>query len=537
MPLRSPLRIHHRFAVLTAGFLFAGIILFGGAAHLEVRGSAVDLASERLEAVTGEIAELMGASTAALRRQVAGLAGDSSVQALLKDPSNPQKVAGVTSLPGLGTGTGPTVVTQLWDRSGRLVYTSGGEPPPNAADVLRDMTESLRGDARVATGWLQRQADGLMYPIAARSEAGDTVVGYVLQWRRITSSDREREQLNGLIGSNAVIELGNTRGDLWTDLLRDIELPPIDLTSIRRPTRYTHGDRGAQLVYAQPIASTPWTVAIEFPLRQVLEPSTRTLQHLALVAIALMLVGAYISWRAGEALTHPIAELVAATKDIRAGDYSTRVRPGRRDELGELARQFNEMAAAVAGSQTEAGQQLERIRSLRAIDLAILGSTDLKLALKTVVAETRDRLRVDVASVMLFNPETFMIEMAACVGMTTSEMPRFRVRLGEGVTGRAALERQTVCFPDLTREAPQDLSPLAVREGLRALYLVPLICQGTTGRSARRRAPHRTGAEAGVAGFSRSPGRSGGNGDRQQQVVRSPAALTPGAGPCLRHDH
>jgi HD-GYP domain-containing protein (c-di-GMP phosphodiesterase class II) len=478
MPLRSPLRIHHRFAVLTAGFLFAGIILFGGAAHLEVRGSAVDLASERLEAVTGEIAELMGASTAALRRQVAGLAGDSSVQALLKDPSNPQRVAGVTSLPGLGTGTGPTVVTQLWDRSGRLVYTSGGEPPPNAADVLRDMTESLRGDARVATGWLQRQADGLMYPIAARSEAGDTVVGYVLQWRRITSSDREREQLNGLIGSNAVIELGNTRGDLWTDLLRDIELPPIDLTSIRRPTRYTHGDRGAQLVYAQPIASTPWTVAIEFPLRQVLEPSTRTLQHLALVAIALMLVGAYISWRAGAALTHPIAELVAATKDIRAGDYSTRVRPGRRDELGELARQFNEMAAAVAGSQTEAGQQLERIRSLRAIDLAILGSTDLKLALKTVVAETRDRLRVDVASVMLFNPETFMIEMAACVGMTTSEMPRFRVRLGEGVTGRAALERQTVCFPDLTREAPQDLSPLAVREGLRALYLVPLIAKG-----------------------------------------------------------
>lgn len=478
MASRPPFPISHRFAVLTAGFLFAGLFLFGGAAHLEVRRSAVDLASERLVAVTGQIVQLMEASATTLRRQVAALAADSSVQSFLKDPSNPRNVERMKALPGLGAGTGSIIATQLWDASGGLIHASGPEPLANGAEALRELAESLSDGAAAATGWLQLDDDSLAYPIVARSQAGDTLLGYVLQWRRITSSDRELEQLSGLIGSKAAIRVGNTHGDLWTDLLHRIEPPPVDLHSIRTPTQYAHGSRGAQLVYAEPIANTPWTLAIEFPLAMVLRPATQTLQHLALVALALMLAGAVSSWLAGQKLTRPIAELAAATKDLRAGNYASRVAVHRRDELGDLADQFNQMAAAVAGSREEAEQQLERVRSLRAIDLAILGSTDLKLALKTVIAETRERLRVDLATVMLFNADTYMIEMAACVGTRTSELPRLRVRLGEGVTGRAALERKTISFPDLAHESPDDLSPLALQEGLKALYVVPLIAKG-----------------------------------------------------------
>jgi HD-GYP domain-containing protein (c-di-GMP phosphodiesterase class II) len=55
---------------------------------------------------------------------------------------------------------------------------------------------------------------------------------------------------------------------------------------------------------------------------------------------------------------------------------------------------------------------------------------------------------------------------------------RVNVRLGEGITGRAALDRRTVSFTDLDRESPADLSPVAQAEGLKAVFVVPLVAKG-----------------------------------------------------------
>ncbi|MGH2683645.1 MAG: HAMP domain-containing sensor histidine kinase [Actinomycetota bacterium] len=50
-------------------------------------------------------------------------------------------------------------------------------------------------------------------------------------------------------------------------------------------------------------------------------------------------------------MTSPLREMVAATRAMARGDYSKRVRATSRDEVGELARAFNAMAAELA--QTE----------------------------------------------------------------------------------------------------------------------------------------------------------------------------------------
>jgi hypothetical protein len=44
--------------------------------------------------------------------------------------------------------------------------------------------------------------------------------------------------------------------------------------------------------------------------------------------------------------------------------------------------------------------QLQRLAALRAIDLAILGTTDWRVAIKTVLEETKARLAVDVAAIL-----------------------------------------------------------------------------------------------------------------------------------------
>jgi len=124
-------------------------------------------------------------------------------------------------------------------------------------------------------------------------------------------------------------------------------------------------------------------------------------------------------------------------------------------------------------------QQIDRLRSLRAIDLAILGTTDFRVALRTVLEEATRRLDVDAAVVFLLE-DTTTLHAAASVGFRTSAVDRLAVRLGEGAAGQAALRRRTVMFPDLTSaEHPTHEVPrVLLDEGIRGCCAVPLVAKG-----------------------------------------------------------
>lgn len=125
-------------------------------------------------------------------------------------------------------------------------------------------------------------------------------------------------------------------------------------------------------------------------------------------------------------------------------------------------------------------QRLQRLGALRAIDLAILGTTDFRLALKTVLDETTRQLAVDAAAVFLLDPGTSTLEIVAATGLRTSSTANTRTRVGEGATGQAALERRTVMVADLADGAiPSGHVPTAwVQDGIRAFCAVPLVAKG-----------------------------------------------------------
>lgn len=60
-----------------------------------------------------------------------------------------------------------------------------------------------------------------------------------------------------------------------------------------------------------------------------------------------VLIAAALGWLMSRGLTSPLVSLTAATSRMADGDLSTRADVSRRDELGTLARSFNEMARGV----------------------------------------------------------------------------------------------------------------------------------------------------------------------------------------------
>jgi putative nucleotidyltransferase with HDIG domain/PAS domain S-box-containing protein len=129
-------------------------------------------------------------------------------------------------------------------------------------------------------------------------------------------------------------------------------------------------------------------------------------------------------------------------------------------------------------AERAAQQQIERLRSLRAIDLAILATTDLRMALDTVLEEAVTRLQVDAAVVFLLKPGMLTLEAAASVGCHTGSADRLRIRLGDGAIGQAALGLRAMVVPSAETQAPGEIQQELLEEGVRGLCAVPLVAKG-----------------------------------------------------------
>ncbi|NLU67178.1 HAMP domain-containing histidine kinase [Streptomyces sp. HNM0574] len=67
--------------------------------------------------------------------------------------------------------------------------------------------------------------------------------------------------------------------------------------------------------------------------------------ELRVITILSIIVSLLITQFVAQSLTAPLDEMTSAARAMADGDYSRRVRGGRRDEFGELAETFNRMAA------------------------------------------------------------------------------------------------------------------------------------------------------------------------------------------------
>jgi putative nucleotidyltransferase with HDIG domain len=127
----------------------------------------------------------------------------------------------------------------------------------------------------------------------------------------------------------------------------------------------------------------------------------------------------------------------------------------------------------------ETERRLQYVQALHGIDQAITASLDLRVALEVVLDHVMTQLHVDAATVLLYNAPLQTLEFAAERGLRTRGLERRRLRLGEGPTGRAALERQFV----IVNEAPAPDEPsawtkLLADEDVRAYCAVPLLAKG-----------------------------------------------------------
>jgi PAS domain S-box-containing protein len=153
------------------------------------------------------------------------------------------------------------------------------------------------------------------------------------------------------------------------------------------------------------------------------------------------------------------------------------IRDGEGEVVGVLS--SGEDITARKKAEGQARSRLDHLATLHAIDMIISSSLDLQVTLNEFLNLVMTQLHVDAAAVLLLNPHTQMLEYAAMKGFRNDAIRHSRLRVGEGIAGRAALERRSIGIPDLQEDGSEfKRMPLIEGEGFIAYYAAPLIAKG-----------------------------------------------------------
>jgi len=136
----------------------------------------------------------------------------------------------------------------------------------------------------------------------------------------------------------------------------------------------------------------------------------------------------------------------------------------------------NAIHRAALHSRTE--QQVRRLTALRDIDTAIASTFDLRVTLNVLVDQTALQLGADAADILLFNPALQTLSYAAGRGFRTSGITKTRLRIGEGLAGRAVLQRTAIQVADLAADADFTRRSLATDEAFVSYVSAPLMAKG-----------------------------------------------------------
>jgi two-component system phosphate regulon sensor histidine kinase PhoR len=130
-------------------------------------------------------------------------------------------------------------------------------------------------------------------------------------------------------------------------------------------------------------------VRLSLPLDQINRYNLEVLRQIVIAAIIGLVLAGVLSIKYLDVILAPINTLSQATKEIASGQFGKKIYIESRDEIGELARNFNRMSEELKVKVSDLGEQTNRIRAiLMAMQNGVVAvSTDRKIIFANPSAE------------------------------------------------------------------------------------------------------------------------------------------------------
>ena len=334
--------------------------------------SSADAARKRLTEAVEQVARGSEVSIRRRARVLEDAARDPSLRAALEASRDTSSYASARRvLRGVTSAADSGLPVELWNARGeRIVSTNrdpdtlrGAVPEALRKDVLRADSQGGASDS-VRFGVLYPTVDRLAFWGVAPIVSGKNALGYVAQLSRVGGGQDASQTLRELTGEQVTLFVRNRRGDVWGRAPGVPAAAPTARDSAKGELTYVRD--GERLMATEaPVAGTPWVFVLEAPMESVQAGPRRTVMTLALLSIALMALGAALSWFISRSITRPLRALTVAAEAIADGEYTRRVQITGRDEIGRLGESFNQMASQIDASRRELEAGVDDARRAR----------------------------------------------------------------------------------------------------------------------------------------------------------------------------
>jgi class 3 adenylate cyclase/HAMP domain-containing protein len=251
----------------------------------------------------------------------------------------------------------------------------------------------------------------------------------------------------------------------------------------------TSADGEQVLTASATVPKLGWLVFFEQPTNLALAPIRDQLVRIAL----LIGLGLAVAIGAGTLLARrmliPITALRRGARKLGAGDFSHRIDVHTKDELEELADQFNSMAGQLqetySGLETKVEERtrdlarsINELKVLEEVGRAVASSLDLNAVLPTVAARALEITHADAVLIYSYDAARHKFNLAEAIGIDkAAEGAHLAIDEGASVLGEAATTGEPIAIPDLANAADHLLRDVAVAAGFHSVLVVPLVDQ------------------------------------------------------------
>jgi signal transduction histidine kinase len=383
--------IQTKLPLLISGFLIVVIALYSIASYATVKAASLDVAKQRLVSLTEQFAQLFDQSAKNEEKAMRTLASDTAIHAFVSSSGRFSKDAALQVLAKSGTRPEITMRAALLDVNGTPIATLLDHADERHEEIAPDIARAAKGPDFAAVGRFRLINDTLVYPEVAAVLDGTRPIGFVVRWRRVAATQQARDQITSLMGGNASLYIGNDRGDIWSDFVKQAPKPPA-AASMKDGvvTEYSRPGGSPVLGASHAIPGVPWVVLVELSRETVLAPANGFLRKASIIGFIVLLLASVAAWFVSRSITRPLTELTDAATALAGGAYSPVVNSARADELGELSRAFNTMLGRVEAAQLSLEDKVrDRTEQLRErnVELETFGhsiSHDLRAPLRAM---------------------------------------------------------------------------------------------------------------------------------------------------------
>lgn len=345
------------------------VICFSWTAYLGMKNASLKLGGERVSRLTTQLSSMFEQTAQHAVSATIGVALRPAVVDYAKEGAQARDEAALQELNTLRHDS-LSVLIEVRDDSGTRLLHSGAEGLDINVSIDSALLNSIQSPGSGTVGRIYKVGDRMYFPIIASISDGEQNLGYLVHWRWLYATPKGIEQFSQLIGTDARLYMGNEDMKFWTDLVSEVEAPPILRNEVPgKVLKYRR--QGEQVVLASfyPVRNTKWLLLLEFSSSSFLNAANSFLYWIIGVGLVLTVLGIFFSWVLSRKITRPLHQLTAAATSIARGKYNFQLDLSRRDELGKLARAFQTMSVQVQAARDDLEEKVrDRTARLEAVN-------------------------------------------------------------------------------------------------------------------------------------------------------------------------